>query len=172
MATADRAPFAGAWTTLVNENFANMADVHRILGSLPDGADQMATADGRDKTVAASRARLARMVGADAADLDDAAMVALARWFAEAQMRAIIDAAMLVVSSAALPADAPIVGAGIGTASSRKRPAGCTSLCRIRRPDRRRAGGARGRGALRAGRRAGAARAALIVDSNKLPVIN
>jgi probable H4MPT-linked C1 transfer pathway protein len=116
MATADRAPLAGAWTTLINENFATMADVHRILGSLPDGADLMATADGREKTVAASRARLARMVGADAADLDDGAMLALARWFAEAQLRAIHDAAMLVTSAVALPDDAPVVGAGIGTA--------------------------------------------------------
>jgi probable H4MPT-linked C1 transfer pathway protein len=116
MATADRAPLAGSWTTLVNENFATMADVHRILGSLPDGADLMATADGRDKTVAASRARLARMVGADAADLDDAAILALARWFAEAQLRAIVDAAMLAASATALPNDAPVVGAGIGTA--------------------------------------------------------
>jgi probable H4MPT-linked C1 transfer pathway protein len=116
MATASRAPLAGAWTTLVNENFATMADVHRILGSLPDGADQMMTADGRDKTIEASRARLARMVGADAADIDAPAMVVLAQWFAEAQMRAILDAAMLVISSAALPAEAPIVGAGIGTA--------------------------------------------------------
>jgi probable H4MPT-linked C1 transfer pathway protein len=116
MATADRAPVAGSWTTLVNENFATMADVHRILGSLPDGADLMATADGRDKTVAASGARLARMVGADAADLDEAAMLALACWFAEAQLRAIVDAAMLAVSAASLPADAPVVGAGIGTA--------------------------------------------------------
>jgi probable H4MPT-linked C1 transfer pathway protein len=116
MATADRAPLAGAWTTLVNENFATMADVHRILGSLPDGADLMATTDGREKTVAASRARLARMVGADAADLDDGALLGLARWFAEAQLRAIHDAAMLVVSAAALPDDAPVVGAGIGAA--------------------------------------------------------
>jgi len=117
MATADRAPVAGAWTTLVNENFATMADVHRILGSLPDGVDLMPTADGRNKTAAGSRARLARMVGADSADLDDAAMRALARWFAEAQLRAIVDAAMLVLSTASLPADAPIVGAGIGTAA-------------------------------------------------------
>jgi probable H4MPT-linked C1 transfer pathway protein len=115
MAAADRAPVGGAWTTLVNENFATMADVHRILGSLPDGADLMATADGRDKTVAASRARLARMVGADCADLDDVAMLALARWFAEAQLRAIVDAAMLAVSATALPSDAPVVAAGIGS---------------------------------------------------------
>ncbi len=116
MATADRAPVAGAWTTLINENFATMADVHRILGSLPDGVDLMATADGRGKTIAASRARLARMIGADADDLDGDAPLMLARWFAEAQLRAIHDAAMLVVSAAALPADAPVVGAGIGTA--------------------------------------------------------
>jgi (4-(4-[2-(gamma-L-glutamylamino)ethyl]phenoxymethyl)furan-2-yl)methanamine synthase len=116
MATADRAPVAGAWTTLINENFATMADVHRILGSLPAGADLMVTADGRDKTIAASRARLARMVGADSADLDDAAILALARWFAEAQLRAIVEAGLLVVSGAALPIDAPVVGAGIGAA--------------------------------------------------------
>lgn len=115
MAAADRAPFNGVWTPLVNENFANMGDVHRILGSLPEGADQMATADGREKTIAASRARLARMVGRDAAEADDAAWDALARWFAESRTRAIFDAAMLVASAQGVPADAPIVAAGIGT---------------------------------------------------------
>lgn len=114
MAVTPRAPFAGHWVPLINENFADMADVHRILGTLPDGADQMNTADGREKTVAASRARLARMVGADAADADDAAWTALARWFAEAQMRTVIDGAMLVLAAVALPDDAPIVVAGVG----------------------------------------------------------
>lgn len=120
MATADRAPFNGAWTPLVNENFANMADVHRILGSLPEGADQMAAADGREKTIAASRARLARMVGRDATDADDAAWEALARWFAESQTRAILDAAMLVGSARGIPPDAPIVAAGIGASLIRE----------------------------------------------------
>jgi probable H4MPT-linked C1 transfer pathway protein len=114
MATADRAPFAGAWTSLIHENFANMADVHRILGTLPEGADQMATADGRDKTVEASRARLARMIGCDAGDAADHDWTALAQWFAEAQLQTIVNAAMLVVSSATALGDAPIVGAGIG----------------------------------------------------------
>jgi (4-(4-[2-(gamma-L-glutamylamino)ethyl]phenoxymethyl)furan-2-yl)methanamine synthase len=120
MAAADRAPFAGVWTPLVNENFANMADVHRILNSLPAGADQMATADGRDKTIAASRARLARMVGRDAAEADDADWKALAAWFTESQLRAITDGAMLVVSAGQVPQDAPVVGAGIGTAVVQK----------------------------------------------------
>ena len=78
MATAGRAPFAGQWTTLINENFANMADVYRVLGTLPEGADQMATADGREKSFAASCARLARMVGRDAADASEAQWHALA----------------------------------------------------------------------------------------------
>jgi (4-(4-[2-(gamma-L-glutamylamino)ethyl]phenoxymethyl)furan-2-yl)methanamine synthase len=114
MASADRAPFKGAWTPLINENFANMADVYRMLGSLPAEADLMATADGREKTREASRARLARMVGADDADADDGAWMALAQWFAEMQMRRVIDAVMLVNSQHVLPADAPVVSAGIG----------------------------------------------------------
>jgi probable H4MPT-linked C1 transfer pathway protein len=114
MAIAERAPLGGAWTTLVKENFASMADVHRILGSLPEEADQMTTADGREKTVAASRARLARMVGRDAESAEDGVWEALARWFAEAQIRSVSDGASLVLSQGTLPAAAPIVGAGIG----------------------------------------------------------
>jgi probable H4MPT-linked C1 transfer pathway protein len=114
MATVDRAPFAGRWTALIHENFANMGDVHRILGALPDGADQMTTADGRAKTVEASRARLARMVGRDAGDGDDASWSALARWLAEAQVRAVTDGALLVLSRGDLPVAAPVVGAGCG----------------------------------------------------------
>jgi (4-(4-[2-(gamma-L-glutamylamino)ethyl]phenoxymethyl)furan-2-yl)methanamine synthase len=91
-----------------------MADVHRILGSLPDGADQMESADSRAKTVAASQARLARMVGRDVDDADASAWTALAQYFAEAQIRAITDGGMLVLSEGQLPANAPIVAAGIG----------------------------------------------------------
>jgi (4-(4-[2-(gamma-L-glutamylamino)ethyl]phenoxymethyl)furan-2-yl)methanamine synthase len=114
MACADRAPSKGVWTPLINENFANMADVYRILGRLPADADMMATADGREKTREASLARLARMVGADAADADDPAWTVLAQWFAEMQMRSIIDAVMLVDSQHLLRRDAPVVGGGIG----------------------------------------------------------
>ena len=120
MAVADRAPFAGTWTPLINENFANMADVYRILGTLPPGADQMVTADGREKTVAASIARLARMVGHDAGEADAAAWTALARWFVEAQLRTILDGVHLVLSAARLPDDAPVLGAGIGAEHVRR----------------------------------------------------
>src|SRR2546421_6496679 len=87
MAIAARAPVAGSWTTLVNENFATMADVHRLLKNLPQDADQMPTSDGRPKTLAASRARLARMLGRDADQPEQCTVPA--RWFAEAQIRTI-----------------------------------------------------------------------------------
>jgi (4-(4-[2-(gamma-L-glutamylamino)ethyl]phenoxymethyl)furan-2-yl)methanamine synthase len=114
MATAQSAPLNGLWTTLINENFATMADVHRILGTLPAGVDLMATADGREKSVPASRARLARMLGSDAANADSKSWDLLARWFAEAQTRAIIDAVMLVMSSCVATSAAPVIAAGIG----------------------------------------------------------
>jgi probable H4MPT-linked C1 transfer pathway protein len=113
-ASADRAPLAGAWTPLMNDDFANMADVHRIIGDLPDGADVQATTDGRDKSVASSRGRLARMVGRDAYEMDDAAWLGLAQWFAERQLREIADAAMQVLSGGRLAVEAPVVAAGTG----------------------------------------------------------
>ena len=114
MAIAQNAPLNGLWTTLINENFATMADVHRIIGTLPPGVDLMATADGREKTVPASRARLARMLGSDAPNADSKIWDLLARWFAEAQIRAIVDAVMLVMSSCIAMSAAPVIAAGIG----------------------------------------------------------
>jgi (4-(4-[2-(gamma-L-glutamylamino)ethyl]phenoxymethyl)furan-2-yl)methanamine synthase len=114
MAGPKLVPFAGRWMPLMNEWFATMADVHRILGQLPEGADMMDTPDGREKTGAASRARLARMIGRDSAEADDAAWEALARFFAEAQLRDIMDATALVLSRGLLSASVSIVGAGVG----------------------------------------------------------
>jgi (4-(4-[2-(gamma-L-glutamylamino)ethyl]phenoxymethyl)furan-2-yl)methanamine synthase len=107
-------PFAGRWVTLMNEWFANASDVYRILGELPEGADQMDTADGQPKTTEASRARLARQIGYDAKDVSAGALVQLARFFAEAQLREITDGAYLALSHSELDAKAPIIGAGVG----------------------------------------------------------
>jgi len=121
-------PFAGRWTPLMNEWFATMADVHRILGQLPEGADLMETADGREKTEDASRARLARMIGRDSTEADDGAWERLAQFFAEAQLRELMDAAALVLSRGLLPSNAPFVGAGTGRELVRELAA------RMRRP--------------------------------------
>ena len=120
MAMAARAPFAGAWTPLMNEYFAAAADVRRVLGDLPEDADLMATADGRDKSAQASRARLARMIGRDAADAPAAAWAGLAAWFAEAQLRDVSDAAFLRLSRGDVARDAPVIAAGVGEQVARE----------------------------------------------------
>ncbi|MBI1981283.1 MAG: H4MPT-linked C1 transfer pathway protein [Methylocystis sp.] len=116
-AYATRAPVAGRWTPLVNEAFASMADVRRALGDLSQGetdADLSPTADGRPKTAAASRARLARLAGRDAAELTDMQHRAFAEFLSRAQLRAIEDQMALIESRDAIASDAPIVGAGVG----------------------------------------------------------
>jgi probable H4MPT-linked C1 transfer pathway protein len=114
MSLASRAPFRGAWTSLMNEYFASSADVHRILDDLPDGADKMTTADGREKTVEASRARLARMIGREADEGAASQWDGLAAWFAEAQIRQIADAAFLRLSRDDVALTAPVIAAGVG----------------------------------------------------------
>lgn len=114
MALASRAPFRGAWTPLMNEYFASSADVHRILGDLPDNLDKMATADGREKTVEASRARLARMIGRESDEGAASEWDGLAAWFAEAQIRDVTDAASLRLSRNDAAVAAPVVAAGVG----------------------------------------------------------
>ncbi len=114
MALAEQAPFAGEWVPLMAENFATTADLYRVLGRLPEGADQHPTADGGEKTPAASARRLARMLGRDVemASLSD--WQRLAGWLAEVQVRRIADACARLWSGSRLDDDAPIVTAGVG----------------------------------------------------------
>ena len=114
MALASQAPFRGAWTPLMNEYFASSADVHRVLHGLPDGADKMATADGREKSLEASRSRLARMIGREGDEGAPSEWDGLAAWFAEAQIRQIADAASLRLSRNDVAVAAPVVAAGVG----------------------------------------------------------
>jgi probable H4MPT-linked C1 transfer pathway protein len=110
----DRVPFRGRWSTLMNEYFATMADAWRILDALPLDLDQHATADNRPKDREASIARLARMVGLDAADAGERDWLGLASWLAEQQMRRIEDGMHLVQSACNLPPAAPLIAAGAG----------------------------------------------------------
>ncbi len=114
MALTDMAPVRGRWTPLMAEHFATTADVYRILGWLPDAADLHESADGGAKTAAASRIRLARMVGRDASELPEAAWDELAAWFVDAQLDKIARAARQVLSRGLLPPTAPVVTAGAG----------------------------------------------------------
>jgi (4-(4-[2-(gamma-L-glutamylamino)ethyl]phenoxymethyl)furan-2-yl)methanamine synthase len=115
IAIADHAPFAGRRTRLMTETFAHMADVYRILGLLPDGADQQQTGDRKGKSVAESETRLARIVGRDRAEAPASAWTAVASHFAEAQLRLLHDAAALLLSRQDLGTDAPLVLCGAGS---------------------------------------------------------
>lgn len=67
------------------ELFATMADVYRVLGDLPEDANDHDTADGRPATQAHSHARLARMLCTDLDDSTEAERLALARGIADRQ---------------------------------------------------------------------------------------
>ncbi len=114
MAVARSVPFKGRVAPLMAEHFATMADAARLAGHLDEADDQMPSADGRDKTPAHSRARLARMLGVDAADGTDEDWRAVAQALTEAQLRLVHDAASLVLSRGELAPEAPLVIAGTG----------------------------------------------------------
>jgi (4-(4-[2-(gamma-L-glutamylamino)ethyl]phenoxymethyl)furan-2-yl)methanamine synthase len=113
-AMARFAPFGGRRVAIMAELFATSADAHRLAGTLPEGADLHPAADGRGKTQAECRARLARMIGMDEADAAEAAWRQLAAFFVRRQTRQIEEAVELVLSAVDLPEGAPIVGAGTG----------------------------------------------------------
>jgi probable H4MPT-linked C1 transfer pathway protein len=113
MAVTQRVPFHGAWQGVANEHFATMADVYRLLGELPDGADLHPSADGRDKGLPASRRRLARMLGADRDDGSEQDWRALASFIADRQID-VLSRACARQFSRGMAFDAPLVGAGVG----------------------------------------------------------
>jgi len=117
---ADHAPFLGRRTRLMTETFAHAADVYRILGDLPEGADQQGTGDRKGKSLAESETRLARIVGRDRGEGGPDAWRALAAHFAEAQLRLLHDAAAVLLSRRDLPAGAPLVTCGAGAFVGRR----------------------------------------------------
>ncbi|MEP9350141.1 hydantoinase/oxoprolinase family protein [Xanthobacter sp. KR7-225] len=114
MALAPALPFRGAWVPLMAEHFATTADVWRLLGELPEGADLHPAADGGAKTEEASARRLLRMVGQDLAPDGIEEARALAAATAEAQFALLARGLERVLAASGLPQDAPLLGAGVG----------------------------------------------------------
>lgn len=111
---AHRIEFAGAAVNVMNEWFATTADVYRLTGELEPQYDLYPSADQGPKTQAASRARLARMIGRDACETNAGEW----RWFAQRwrdlQLREIgVNLARVTAAHPGLAA-APLVGAGCG----------------------------------------------------------
>ncbi|MFM2402319.1 MAG: hypothetical protein RL223_199 [Pseudomonadota bacterium] len=113
-ALGPQAPWQGRPLNLMNEFFATSADVYRLTGELDERHDQQPAADQGPKTVAASRARLARMIGLDAADGTPAQWEALARHFRQVQLATMATSLRQVWQRHALPADAPVLAVGCG----------------------------------------------------------
>lgn len=114
MALAPSARVEGEHVPMMAEQFATAADVYRLTGELPAGADLHPAADGGEKTLVASARRLARMVGHDADSATMAVWTEVARDLAREQVALIADAMSVVAARAGLPAGAPVIGAGVG----------------------------------------------------------
>jgi probable H4MPT-linked C1 transfer pathway protein len=113
-ALGPRVRLQGRAVNVMNEFFATTADVYRLTGELDPAHDQAATADGRGKDTRATRQRLARMVGRDQGDGSEGDWLALARYWRQAQLRALRGQMARVCAAAGLPGAAPVVGAGCG----------------------------------------------------------
>ena len=111
---AQRVQFKGRQQRLAAGGFANMADVRRILGELPDGVDQHATLDGRGTSVEESVARFARCFGRDGGDATFEDWRHAARDIADRQLAEVRAAIEDVLARSTLTSDAPVVAAGIG----------------------------------------------------------
>ncbi len=114
MAIARTAPFRGRMQGGAAERFATMADVWRVVGELPAGADLYPTPDLKGKSTQESARRLARMLGRDATAGDLLALTDVARYFADCQLAEIETAALALMAREGLAAGAPVIGAGCG----------------------------------------------------------
>lgn len=114
MAVAQNVVFEGREIGLMAEYFSTMADVYRLTGELNEAHDQTDTADGAEKSVAASARRLARMIGCDFYPHE------LTRWqtFAQVirgqQVQKIQHSCQRHLTNSQLSGDAILVGAGVG----------------------------------------------------------
>jgi len=113
---AQHASLGGIEQRLAAGGFANMADVRRVLGELPDGLDQHATLDGRGTSVEESVARVARCFGRDAADASLEDWRSAARDIDGRQLADVRAAISDVMAASLFPPGTPIVAAGIGAA--------------------------------------------------------
>jgi (4-(4-[2-(gamma-L-glutamylamino)ethyl]phenoxymethyl)furan-2-yl)methanamine synthase len=87
----------GAECPTASELFATSADAHLLLGSLPEEANNLDSADGRPRTFAMARARLARTVCADSTMFSEDDAQCAARAICDAQLAQLEVAIKLVL---------------------------------------------------------------------------
>jgi (4-(4-[2-(gamma-L-glutamylamino)ethyl]phenoxymethyl)furan-2-yl)methanamine synthase len=118
-AVAPEVYLCGQAVRLCAELFAVTGDAYTVLGLLDPADYPLPTPDGRPVAAGAAAQRLARMLGADSADLGDGAVRWLARQVMDAQVSAISRGAMQVLSRMQTPWAVDVVGTGLGAALAR-----------------------------------------------------
>ncbi|HET7524888.1 MAG TPA: hydantoinase/oxoprolinase family protein [Burkholderiaceae bacterium] len=113
-ALARQVPFGCHEVNVMNEFFATSADVYRLTAELDPAHDQQPAADNGAKTLAATRQRLARVIGRDADDADESQWLALARFWREQQVEQTAAQLTRVSRAHEVPPQAPLVATGCG----------------------------------------------------------
>ena len=108
------APVGDRLIPVINEYFANSADLYRLTGELPQYADMGDTADGRGRDNLSSAIRLARTFGYDAVPEALAQWQEVAGYIREQQIQTIINACRKCLSRVRQSLEVPIIGAGVG----------------------------------------------------------
>jgi probable H4MPT-linked C1 transfer pathway protein len=113
-ALAHQIRWQGKPLNVMNEYFATVADVYRLTGELNAAHDLYPSADNAPKDEAATRKRLARMIGMDARDAAAGDWLAFAQAWRAAQVEELAGQLRRVVALHALSPHAAVVSAGCG----------------------------------------------------------
>lgn len=113
-ALAPRVPWRGQRVNVMHEFFATTADVYRLTGELDAAHDQHASADDGGKDAVATRRRLARMIGLDQHDGQDADWLALAQTWRALQIEELAGQLARVLAESDPGPQALAVSAGCG----------------------------------------------------------
>jgi (4-(4-[2-(gamma-L-glutamylamino)ethyl]phenoxymethyl)furan-2-yl)methanamine synthase len=126
-AIVSEVPIGGRPCPVSAELFAIAADAHRLRGDLTEGQCTCTFPDDRGPGPEHVRARLARVVCADAEQLAPGDLEAIAAAIADAQVTAVARALARVAarSTPAEPKPAPVVAVGVGAFLAREAAARC-----------------------------------------------
>ncbi len=108
------APINDRFIPVINEYFANTADIYRLSNELPAYADMNDTADGLSKNAIDSARRLARMFANDFDENDIDSWVEVAKYVREQQVQLILNACRVKLTKTMPALDTPLIGAGVG----------------------------------------------------------
>ena len=118
-------PVRDRWHRVVAERFAQTADVHAWLGAIDEAVYTCETPDARGRSRSECGARLARMVGADAGDLDTADIDGIAEHVHRVQVRQIAGSVRRILGRLEPGAPAVAVVTGQGAFLARSAAARC-----------------------------------------------